>query len=74
MTESAGRGRLRRSSDEKPIYGSATTCLSWQFLVLKDGTVTQSRICAMKDANKHDVADIIGRIVSILNTGPGSTR
>ena len=61
------------SSEEKPIYGIATTYLNWQFLVLKDGTVTQSSIFSIKDAIKDDVGHIIGKIVSILNSGKCST-
>jgi hypothetical protein len=62
------------SSEEKPIYGIATTYLNWQFLVLKDGMVSQSSIFSIKDANRDDVGGIIGRIVSILNSGKGSTK
>merc|ERR1712032_1597778 len=61
------------SLEEKPIYGIVTTYLNWQFLVLKDGMVTQSSILSVKDANRDDVGGIIGRIVSILNSGKGST-
>ena len=62
------------STEEKPIYGIATTYLNWQFLVLKDGMVSQSSIYSMKDAIRDDVGGIIGRIVSILNSGKGSTE
>ena len=61
------------SSEEKPIYGIATTYLNWQFLMLKDGKVTQSSIFGIKDADIDDVGGIIGRIVSILNSGKAST-
>ena len=55
--------------EEPTIYGIATTYLNWTFLVLKDGKVTQSSIYGIKDADKDDVAGIIGRIVAILNAG-----
>jgi len=59
------------ASEEKSIYGIATTYLNWTFLVLKDGHVTQSCIYGIKDADKDDVRGIIGRIVGILNSGKG---
>ena len=51
---------------KKPIYGIATTYLEWEFLMLKDGKVTQSSIHSIEHANMDQVGRIIGRIVAIL--------
>ena len=57
--------------EEQPIYGIATTYLNWSFLVLRNGKIAQSNIHCIRDGEKTDVCDIVGRIVAILLSGKG---
>ena len=50
-------------TEEKLIYGIATTYLNWSFLVLNKGVVTQSSICGIKYGDKYDVGGIIVAIL-----------